>query len=135
MSYTVRLVDAEKTRVLPAITPNYTHGTTVSFDPRTMELLPNPECALSITYNYGKHYDDVFGPKGIDVIHDMPAREATPLFVAGVQQLGSKPSSNYWEATPGNAGHALRILLGFALDHPDGVFTIDQHPEYIHDED
>ena len=135
MSFTVYLVDRDKTHVLPAVSPNYTYGTMVAFNPETYEIIQNPRCELNITYNYTHHYKDAFGPQGIDVLHDMPASEAAPLLLQAIQQLGSEPDDNYWSATPGNAGRALRILLTYALDQPDGVFSVDVNPEYADDDE
>lgn len=134
MSFTVYVVDSERTRVLPAVTPNYTYGTMVAFDPATREVLANPDCELTITGNYTPFYKEAFGEEGIDVLHDMPTGEAAPLLLEAIQQLGSAPDDNYWNATPGNAGSALRILLTFALDCPDGRFSIDVNPTYANDE-
>ena len=39
-----------------------------------------------------------------------------------VNQLGTSTDSDYWKATPGNAGHALNILLYWAKMHPNYVF-------------
>ena len=41
-----------------------------------------------------------------------------------VKKLGTTQDSDYWKPTPGNAGHALNILLTWAVDNPDAIFRV-----------
>ena len=44
---------------------------------------------------------------------------------AGLEaRLGTERSDDYWEATPGNAGHAALILRNWAMKHPDAVWRV-----------
>ena len=125
MSYTAYLINKETRKVLPSVTKNYTHGTMISFDPLTNKILPNPMCELNITYNYGNMYEEAFGKEGIDILDGKTAEEAAPLLASAIIKLSGQPDEDYWKSTPGNASAALRILLTFALDQPDGMFSID----------
>ena len=135
MSYTVYVLDQEGETILPAKTDNYTYGTMVRFDPDTEEILRNPECRLNITYNYNRIYRETFGEKGLDVIHNLNGRDAAPILTEAILKLGSEQDDDYWAATPGNAGASLQILLGFALDQPEGVFSVGVAPKQPEDEE
>jgi hypothetical protein len=39
-------------------------------------------------------------------------------------ELGDEQSEDYWEATPGNAGHIIKILLLWAKQYPEGVWNV-----------
>lgn len=81
------------------------------------------EAEINITYNYSKQFREVIDG-GLQRIHDMPARQAVPILEHAVDMLGTVQSPDYWEATPGNAGYALSILLAWARQHPDAVFRV-----------
>ncbi len=81
---------------------------------------------LNVTYNYGVEfyqaigYDDNFAVW----LTNKTGKEAAPLLEAAVAKLGTIRSINYWDATPGNAGHALSILAKWARQHPTAVFRV-----------
>ena len=81
---------------------------------------------LNVTYNYGKlhskagcHLSDLDGLLGSDAI---------PRLEAAVKLLGTfrddSDEYDYWEATAGNAGYALSILLQWARQYPDAIFRV-----------
>jgi hypothetical protein len=80
------------------------------------------EASLNVTYNYSKSYGALhFELRDLD---GMPARVVTDSLRLLVKTLGTEPADDYWAATPGNAGYALNILLGWAEQHPDATFVV-----------
>lgn len=80
------------------------------------------EGALNVTYNYSNTYSlmgfslrDLDGKVAKDVISQLETL---------VELLGTKRYDDYWAPTPGNAGHALGILLKWAKANPDAVFEV-----------
>lgn len=75
---------------------------------------------LNVTYNYGADFREV----GIDLhpdgnVNGRQAKDTVRFLEPAVIRLGTKRTSDYWEATPGNAGYALSILLKWAKQHPE----------------
>lgn len=85
------------------------------------------EAWLNITYNYGKFYyrDDVFGDEGIRCIYGKTGAESIPILEKAIAALGDDVSSDYWEATEGNAKKPLRHLREMARMRPDAIWTGD----------
>lgn len=81
------------------------------------------EPELNITYNYAEVYslfdfnihDDLDGKRAGDCIEQMEKI---------VAKCGTRKFENYWAPTPGNAGFALNILLGWAKQYPDSTFEV-----------
>jgi hypothetical protein len=82
------------------------------------------ESSLNITYNYSPHFYAMLGPKGLSELQDRTGADTDAVLTQAVVRLGTERSRDYWEPTPGNAGHALNILLGWARQHPDGVWDV-----------
>ena len=80
------------------------------------------EPELNITYNYAEVYS-LFDFN----INDLNGRRAA-LFIEKMEQIvakcGTKRFENYWAPTPGNAGFALSILLGWAKQYPDATWEV-----------
>ena len=91
----------------------------------------NDECDLSVTYNYGVFYKDVFPDDGtltngsISWLYGKTGAESTPVLEKGIALLGTERDDDYWAATSGNAGAALERLLSFAKAHPEGTWDGD----------
>lgn len=84
--------------------------------------------SLNVTYNYAEQYwrksvDGGLGD-GLRTLHKQRAGDMIDLLENAVTILGVNQSDNYWEATDGNAGYALSILLGWAKQYPDAVFEV-----------
>jgi hypothetical protein len=82
-----------------------------------------PTATLNVTYNYGEPY----GVAGFSLrdLQGKTARDVTPELERVVALLGTRRyKADYWAPTPGNAGHALNILLGWAKQHPDAMFEV-----------
>ena len=112
MSYDISLHDAEGKIVE---VERHTEGGTIVVGGTT-------SADMNVTYNYGEVYHlfgfslkDLGGQKASDTIARL--REL-------VDKLGTRTFENYWAPTPGNAGHALFILLKWAEQHPDSVWQV-----------
>jgi len=78
------------------------------------------EAVLNITYNYNNLYKTWLDKdEGIRWLHGKKAGSTIERLEMGVTILGTERDSDYWKATPGNAGYALSILLDWAKKHPD----------------
>lgn len=83
------------------------------------------ECCMNVTYNYNKQYTRVFDGASLrEAIHGKRASDLLPWLQSAVRSLGDARSGDYWDPSPGNAGHALAILVSWAEAHPDGVFRV-----------
>lgn len=91
------------------------------------------EATLNITYNYGGqfakvgldfHEGDPFGRNGHTAVHGKIAADLIPQLRDAVEALRMEHDTDYWKPTPGNAGYALSVLLGWAQLHPDGIFRV-----------
>lgn len=91
----------------------------------TFALGGTREAWLNVTYNYGSHYRRVMGEKGIRTVYGMTGKESLPVLDAAIDALGDDVSSNYWDATEGNAKAALRNLALLAGLAPHGVWDGD----------
>ena len=81
------------------------------------ELIAGSDAELSITYNYSKFFPfrELNGMVGEEVLDELED---------AVKNLGTERSKSYWDATPGNAGHTLNILVQWIKLHPKAVFSI-----------
>jgi len=116
MSFDVELVHAETEAI--AILP-VSHD-----DGGTIVKGGSNEAYLNITYNYSQLFKIALHPEGLRHLNRKTARDVIlPLSIA-VEKLGIDTDPDYWKATPGNAGHALNILLRWARWFPDHVFIV-----------
>lgn len=81
------------------------------------------EAELNITYNYGKYYWLCF-EGGLRWLHGKQAGVTIERLERAVRLLGTTQDFDYWKPTPGNCGHALNILLGWARLHPNAVWEV-----------
>ena len=72
---------------------------------------------LNVTYNYGRFFP-------WRSLHDKTGAETEPILRAACAELGTEIDPDYWKPTPGNAGYALSILLGWAERYPEGVWRV-----------
>ncbi len=77
---------------------------------------------LNVTYNYS----EVVGLVNFSFrqIHEKTASETIEQLEAAYEDLGDRPYRDYWAPTPGNAGHAIGILLKWARQHPTAVWRV-----------
>lgn len=80
---------------------------------------------MSVTYNYSSLYDCFLDDtRGFVKLHAMTGADSIPLLKKALKNLPDEPCDNYWSATPGNAGHILAVMLGWAEQHPEGIWRI-----------
>ena len=84
------------------------------------------EAAMDITYNYSQFfYSTIDGKEGIRWLYGKSGFECGQRLNKAIWKLGTWQDEDYWESTPGNAGHALSVLLQWASQHPDAIFRGD----------
>ena len=84
----------------------------------------NTDAMISVTYNYSKYfYDTIDEQSGIRWLYDRPAGSCIDVLQDAVDVLGTCRCDDYWEGTPGNAGHVLKILWGWAMRYPNAIFV------------
>lgn len=84
-----------------------------------------PKAELNVTYNYSHHIKHATGWE--DSLWDLDgktAEEVVGTLRDAVDQLGTEQADDYWNDTPGNAGHALSILLEWAEEYPEATFEV-----------
>ena len=116
MSYNIYLKDRNDEVV---VVPKFAEGGTYAVGGTT-------GADLNVTYNYSKFYyaylDTVLG---IRWLYGTKGSDCLERLESAIAVLGTERSSDYWEATPGNAGYALSILRDWAKLHPGAVFDGD----------
>lgn len=81
---------------------------------------------LSVTYNYSSFfYEHLDAEDGLRWLYGRHGYEVIERLKYAVMKLGDDPSDDYWEPTPGNAGHALSVLLSWSQQHPDAIWEGD----------
>ena len=111
MSFDVYLTNAGKVEI-------FTNGGTHAVGGTT-------EPDLNITYNYSSHYyRHLDAENGLRAMHGQRAGDWIERLQSAVDILGTERSTNYWEASEGNAGAALARLLSWAKEYPDGIWEI-----------
>ena len=119
MSYDISLVDPVTNQVLEGDSPHQMKGGTYALGGTT-------ELSLNVTYNYCKYYYKTIDEKdGIKFLHGKTGAETIPVLKEAILKLGDDVSSDYWEATEGNAKRALTQLLALASMRPDGVWEVE----------
>jgi hypothetical protein len=115
MSYDISLIKDGKVVTVPSHLEGGTHV-----------LGGTDEAHLNVTYNYNrqfkKHLDEA---NGIRWLYDKKAKDTIKRLEKAVEKLGTERYRDYWEATLGNAGYALSILLKWAKQHPGATWEGD----------
>ena len=114
MSWDVELVEDGKCVKVPV----HAEGGTYAWGGTT-------EAELNVTYNYGKLFATAMGNGNLRGLLDgKTAEETVGVLGSGVEVLGTLKYGDYWAPTPGNAGWALNILLGWARANPNAVWKV-----------
>ena len=113
MSYNVELAYGDEI----AIVPSHLEG-------GILAIGGNPYAEMSVTYNYGMYYFKLLHTKGLRGLSGLTGRQSIPNLEHAVEILGTERDKDYWASTPGNAGYALKIMLGWASLHQDAVWNI-----------
>jgi hypothetical protein len=79
---------------------------------------------LNVTYNYGKVLREVWNGESLTLLNGKNAGRMLKLLRDSVKVLGTKQDNDYWNATEGNVGYMLNILLTWAEANPDAVFEV-----------
>jgi hypothetical protein len=83
------------------------------------------QATLNVTYNYNARYVEAWDGASLrEALHGKKASEAILPLEYAIALLGTERAEDYWKATPGNAGYALSILLGWAREHPEATFEV-----------
>ena len=115
MSYWVYLEDAQRESM----------GVKSHEEGSTYTISGTDRAELNVTYNYSGYYREHLDSElGLRWLHGRTASETIERLEAAVAALGTERSPDHWEGSPGNAGHALSVLLGWARQHPDGVWFV-----------
>ena len=111
MSYDIYLKHPETGEVaqpsIPSLHYGGTHKEGVEF-----------EAVLNVTFNYTplfNFYDRLDGKTGEETFVDLKVR---------VMELGTHPDEDYWKCTEGNVGRACALLMCWADEFPDYVWTV-----------
>lgn len=118
MSWDVSLTDAEG---------NELQSSTSIQEGETQVVGGTDDMSLSVTYNYGEIFRLCPGLENgfKDAFHGKKASDVQALLTRVVALLGTrKYEKDYWAPTPGNAGFALSVLLRWAKEAPDGIFSV-----------
>ena len=118
MSYDIRLNDPKTGEVIEFDEPHEMRGGTYAMGGTT-------EAWLNVTYNYGQHFRNVLGDKGIRTVYGLTGDQSIPILCAATSKLGNDTDPDYWKSTEGNAKKALKGMIKLALLAPHGVWTGD----------
>lgn len=114
MSYDVRLVDPQTGTCVQV--PSHQEGGTYAVG-------GTPDASLNVTYNYGEVY--ALFDFNLRELNGERAGDHIVQLTWLVGKLGTREyRKDYWAPTPGNAGHALEVLLRWAERYPDARFEV-----------
>jgi len=112
MSYQVSLVKDDR----PVTVARHCEGAVYAIGGETA-------AEITITRNYSLIYDQ--HNFSLRELHGKPARLTLCELARVLAEIGTtEPHADYWAGTPGNAGRALLILLGWAADNLDAVWDV-----------
>jgi len=116
MSYDIKLVD-ENGR--PVEVSSHQEGGIIAPGGNTV-------AEINITYNYSWFFYQLLDPEeGIRWLYGKRYMHVKQRMEVVIKSLGFLQHSDYWAATPGNVGHVLSVLLGWAEENPEAVFEGD----------
>lgn len=104
MSYWIYAVDSEG-NTFHSDNPLNVRGGTYAIGNTALEL--------NVTYNYSKYFYQVLDG-GLRSLHGLPVEGTVVKLLTAIESLVGEPSSNYWDATEGNAKAALEDILQLA---------------------
>ena len=106
--------------------PRFIEGGVVQCLPNSKLVIGTTDADINITYNYSKFfYAELDAEMGIRWLYGKTGAETAGRLEKAVKALGTEKDDDYWKATSGNAGHILNVLLGWAILHPDAVWSGD----------
>jgi len=85
----------------------------------------NNQADMSVTWNYSQYYyEHIDKENGFRWLNDKVAMDTIERLKTAINLLGTETSNDYWESTPGNAGNILKVLLGWARQHPKATWRV-----------
>lgn len=118
MSWWISLKDNENDE-LPSTVERFCEG-------GTYVLGGSTEAELNVTYNYSKYYEYAIDKElSLRFLHGKKAKDVMHCLGRAIAKLGNKTDDNYWKSTPGNAGHALSILLVWCKQNPNSIVFVE----------
>lgn len=110
----------------PCTTPCYPAVQVERFqDGGTYAVGGSTEASLNITYNYSPfYYNHLDKENGLRFLNGKRAGDVIKALEYAVSALGTTRDNDYWASTPGNAGAALAVLLSWARQYPDAIFSV-----------
>lgn len=109
MSLLITLIDPAYDEPYPLIDPTRPAG---------IIILDSDMTEVTVALNFEEHFD-------FNQLKQKFAWETIPLLQEAVNELGVFSSGTPFELTPGNVGYTCFILLQWAEDHPEGIWTLD----------
>jgi len=80
------------------------------------------EATLSITYNYSKYFERLFGESGIRKIYGLRGYDSIPILEKAISELNNYSEKDWWEPTEDGVKIALKHLLILAVTWPSGIW-------------
>lgn len=116
MSYNIRLVGRTLSGERVCRVPSHEEGGTYAMG-------GTADADLNVTYNYSQVYKLLdFHPSEFD---GKRAGDCIPRLEEVVGKLGNHRHEDYWAPTPGNAGHAMDVILEWCKLNPDAIVKVD----------
>ena len=85
----------------------------------------NQYADISVTWNYAPlYFEHIDKEKGFRWLNGKKAKDTITRLQAAIKKLGVNQDPDYWKSTPGNAGHILKIMLGWAKQYPNAEWMI-----------
>lgn len=111
MGYSINIISSDDGNVIELSHAQERNGSNIAIGGTS-------HCSIDITYNYARwFYQHVCPELGIRKLYGMTVQDSVPLLVSSMASIpAEEPSSNYWDATAGNARAALGELLKMAID-------------------
>ena len=117
MSWNVELYDPATSNIVSV--PPHKEGDIID------ALGGTPMANMSVTWNYRPFYYESLDPtEGFRWLNGKTAADTVTRLENAIAKLGTLCHSNYWAATPGNAGHTIAVLLGWAKQHPTAMWKV-----------
>jgi len=83
------------------------------------------DAKCSITFNYSWFFTHYLHPDGLKWLNDKKAKDCVDRLEKAIKTLGTNQYKDYWADTPGNSGYMLSVLLSWARELPEGIFSLE----------
>jgi hypothetical protein len=89
-----------------------------------LRTIPDTEAEVNVTYNYSRFFYEYLSADGLRYLDGKKAQDTIAVLEIACSNLPDEPDTNYWASTPGNAGHILHLLLGWAKLYPEAIWRV-----------